>query len=446
MSCTRIGQDGIIEQLPPSLQKMASFERFHLRHIDVFQYKPRDPHFDSRYLPQHCGAFKLPCYWVQRRHLYVYGDLTAVGDELGVASGPGWRDRVLLPIHPTCVAAYRDFLSHVEAVAVEDQGPCFWAVPTSSTRTLLAWPDEDPGKAIFVKTTLHSNFLGDRRVSLRGAGCSVGMSQLIGACAQLPRDLQCLAEPFSVVPRRMPDSGAIFRVIPAAVKANEATAAPLFSLVGGSVHGATPLLVSLFETHGLDPTHFVEDVLCARFARAWLAVYAELGLILEAHGQNFMLPLTLDLAPLKGLIYRDFEGVEIDWAMRRARGLSEPERLPHAWAWRETYETRGVSYGDLVWGKLRTSLLQYLRIFLDDVDEMLVEWQRRGVIGGTAFHRDDATRLFSKHLMQAVEEIFGARGTAEDSIQGGPEKEVYRSVTRFVSFLMRVRKQVILAR
>lgn len=444
MSVAWIAQDGIIEQLPPALQMLASFERFHLRHVNVLQYKPRDPHFDTRYLPQHCGAFKLPCFWIERRHMHVYGELTDATDELHVVSGPGWRDRVLFPIHPTCAAAYSDFLADVRAVAVEDEGPCIWAVPTSSTRTLIAWPDKEPDKAIFMKTTLHSNLLGDRKVYLRSAGCSVGMSRLIGATAQLPDGLQCLVEPVSVVPRRMPDSGAIFRLIPATVRANEATLAPLFALAG-SANDSRPLLVSLAELHGVDPMQFIEDVLCAQFARMWLSAYAQLGLILEAHGQNCLLPLTLQLSPLNGFFYRDLEGIGVDWTMRKSRGLPAPDRLPHSWAWRETYETRGWSYGELVWSKLRVALLQYLRMFLDDLDQELVDWQQRGIVAGTTFRRDDATRLFSTHIMQAVEEIFGIRGTAEDSIQAGNEKDVYRSVTRFVSFLMRVRKRAVAA-
>ena len=444
MSAARIEQNGIIEQLPPALQKLAAFERFHLRHVDVLQYKPRDPYFDTRYLPQHCGAFKLPCFWIQRRHMHVYGGQPAADDDLCVVSGSGWRDRVLFPIHPTCIAAYRDFLADVRAVAVENEGPCIWAVPTSSTRTLLAWPDQDPDKAIFMKTTLHSNLLGDRRVYLRSAGCSVGLSQLINSASPLPQGLQCLAEPLSVVPRRMPDSGALFRLLPAGVGANERTVAPLFALAGGR-ESSRPLLVSLAESHGVDPAGFVEEVLCAQFARVWLSAYADQGLILEAHGQNFLLPLTLELSPLNGFVYRDLEGASVDWTLRRSRGLLAPDLLPHSWAWRETYETKGWSYGEPVWNKLRIALLQYLRMFLDDLDQALVQWQQRRMIAATTFSRDDATRLFSKHIMQAVEEIFGARGTAEDSIQAGDERVVYRSVTRFVSFLMRVRKQALSA-
>ena len=145
MSAQRIGNAEVIEQLPHSLRRQLIYERFHLHARGVYQDTSVDPDFDTRYLPQNCNAIKLPCFWVPRKHFYVFGDQSRTR-ELAVLEGVGSSARVLLPIHPTSLPHYRDFLQSSNAVEANLH---IWAVPTASTRTFLAWPDQRPEEALF---------------------------------------------------------------------------------------------------------------------------------------------------------------------------------------------------------------------------------------------------------------------------------------------------------
>lgn len=435
MKSSRTVSDEAIEQLPLSLRKLMALERFSLYKAEVFQPLSRDSKFDARYLPQNCGAIRLPCFWILRKYLYVYGSQTDNAAELKLFRGQGLSERVLFPVHPTSLGYYRQFLSDVGAQDVSEEGLCIWGVPTSSTRTLLAWPNEMPEQALFVKTSLHSPASVNRRLSRRKVACSVGLSALVQSSLEsLPGGVSYFPESVGVVPRSMQDSGAIFRSITQELKGGSCLVAPLFSLLGGN-EKHTPLFLTILERSGMSPGQFLEDVLCAQFARLWLEMTLRFGLILEAHGQDILLALSSDLVPLGRFYYRDFEGLQVDWELRRRLGLVEPSNMPHAWSWRETYQTWGYRYSDLIWWKLMNSLQLYLQFVLDELDTLLREWQGRGLIRGGNFEKDSVTMIFSQHMMKAVEEMFGARV--------GVQYNIRYSLNRFVIFLMKLRRELL---
>ncbi|HEY5755449.1 MAG TPA: hypothetical protein VIU34_06475, partial [Steroidobacter sp.] len=99
----RAVDDAVLEQLPRSLRRQSMFERFHLYKPEIFQNRSRDPTFDPAYFPQNSGVVQLSCYWIERRHLYVFGD----SGELGLCASEGPDGAVLFPIHPASVAHYR---------------------------------------------------------------------------------------------------------------------------------------------------------------------------------------------------------------------------------------------------------------------------------------------------------------------------------------------------
>src|SRR5690606_38498672 len=106
------------------------------------------------------------------------------------------------------------------------------------------------------------------------------------------------------------------------------------------------------------------------------------GLILEAHGQDLLLELTPELTAARGFVYRDFEGLQVDWELRRQRGWP-PEDMPHDWSWRETYGSWNYPLSDLVWYKWWISLFNYLRLVLFEVETSLREWHDRGLVRGS---------------------------------------------------------------
>lgn len=423
----------VLEQLPCCLRQQLQFERFHLHKPELFQDRARDPAFDPKYFPQNCGPVRLPCYWIERRHLYVFGEQAPDCNELGFFSGEGPRGSVLFPMHPTSVPHYQPLLTKLAARNAAMDGLCIWGVPTASVRTLLAWPDRKPEQALFVKTSLHSPIFGDRRLYTWKVARSVGLSSLVQqSLQQLPGGLGYFPEGFGFAPRQMPDSGVIVRSIPSEIKANRLTVAPLFALMGGQ--HAQPLLLTLMEQARMQPVEFLEQVLCARFARLWLEMSLRHGLILEAHGQDLMLAMSPDLRGLDRFYYRDFEGLQVDWELRCRYGLATPANMPNAAAWHETYATWGYRYGQLVCYKLRISLLQYLHFVLAELEQMLCAWQQRGIMGGARLDQDALTAMFSRAMMEAIDELFAIRVKVEFNI--------HRHLNRFVLLLLNVRKEL----
>src|ERR1700730_2137111 len=115
MHSQTLSSEQVIEQLPPSLQRLVGFERFYLHDTQRFQDTTRDPCFDPQYFPQNCGAIQLPCFWILRKHLSVYGSTAAGVGELDVFEGNEHNGRVLFPIHPSSLNYYKYFLADVKA-------------------------------------------------------------------------------------------------------------------------------------------------------------------------------------------------------------------------------------------------------------------------------------------------------------------------------------------
>jgi len=350
-------------------------------------------------------------------------------------AGDGPHGQVLFPIHPMEIARYTDFLA---AVGARDSGLDrlhIWAVPTSSTRTFLAWPDSEPHKAIFVKTSLASPLFGDRHLYRRIVAGSVGRSDLVrGSLQAMPNALRFLFEPVGYLPRRMPDSGVIIRRIPEEICRGDVVVAPLFALFGSS-EGHPPLLLTLIERTGLEPRELIDSLLCRQFARVWVEMSFCHGLLLEAHGQDLLLALSTELTPQGRFYYRDFEGLGVDWELRSIRGLVTPARMPGASAWFETYGTWGYRYYQLVWQKLMVSLFDYLYHVLDELNKSLVAWQRRGALGGPSFGQNEITALFSEHLSDAIRQVLDMPFAANVNI--------LTSLRRCMIELMKLRKQLI---
>src|SRR5215207_5428288 len=101
MEAECIGSEETIEQLPASLQKLLQWERRHLHKIQSFQRLEFDPSFDVRYFPQNCGAFPLPCFWIPRRSVVMFGREDVDAHELPHFKECGSARKVLFPIHPT---------------------------------------------------------------------------------------------------------------------------------------------------------------------------------------------------------------------------------------------------------------------------------------------------------------------------------------------------------
>ena len=435
MDSERAGNEDVIQELGPSLRALLEFERFHLQDVDTFQNTSRDPSFDRRYLPQNCGAIRLPCFWIPRKYLHVYGHYARDAIEFSLVRGEGLEQSVLFPIHPLSLHLYRELLSTTNAREVAADGPCVWAVPTSSVRTFLAWPDSQPQKAVFLKTSLHSKAFGDRRLHRRKVCSSVGLSGLVtAATAALPEALRYFPENIGFVPRSMSDSGAIVRSIPREISNNDAYVAPLFALTSERSNGL-PLLLRLARNQGLPPLEFMEQVLCAPVARWWLHMAMRHGFIVEAHGQDLLLGLTPDLRSSGQTYYRDFEGLAVDWELRSHQGLRTPDDMPGAAAWHDTYASWEYRGSQMLFYKLMLSLSDYLDLVLAPINRSLVTWQQRGLLGQSSIHEDDLAGLFSRYLFDELAKLF--------NVNPGSCFNVAQSRARFIGLLLKLRQRLV---
>lgn len=422
-------------ELPESLQRLVQFEQRNLWRLERVRPAGYDADLDGQYLPENGEVFRLPCFWVARKHLYVYESQGGASLELGVSEAKDGMERLLLPIHPAEVKSYQAFLGEVGAVEAHADGLCYWATPTSSVRTVLVWPAGQPDRACFAKLSLRSRILGDRRLQRRKVAGSVGLSGFVRESrASLPGDLGYFYEVLGLVPRLMQDYGVIFRPIPEEVRSGKVVPMPIFALMGG--RGANPpMFLELMKRSAADACEFIETVILRGFAKLWVDLVFESGILLEAHAQDLLVALSPSYVPTGKLYYRDFEGLSIDWALRRARRLADVTRLPHASEWFSTYDTWGYPLYQLASWKIRTSLFDYFYFVLAELDAAIKGWRQTGRVSGADMWSGDLTLLFSHHLRQVLYERFGAR-------EAGPEYDVYGSLNKFVKFLMRLRREV----
>lgn len=410
MQLTYSASADALQQLPESLQRLISFERDYLYKPDSFYNIALDSSFDHTYLPQNSCIFELPCYWIQRKHLYLNGCHERCMTDLQWPIGKDFRDQVLFPVHPMTLSYYRAFLAASAARSAADDGIRVLAIPTSSVRTVLAWRDGAPDTAVFLKLSLPpSPIFGDRRIwASKGAAC-IGLTKLLeesstNGCS----DLFYLAEVLTLVPRTILDGGVIVRRIPREVKEGRILLAPLFALFGGGTKHR-PLLLTLAERGGVSPKEFVEDTLCAHFARIWLQSSLNFGLLPECHGQNLLLSLSPSLRPTGRFYYRDFDGLSVDWGLRQTRACRPPSHMPYAWLWFEAYEHpyTAVPCTAQLWWKLQVSFRAYLHFVLNELNQCMQDWEFSRRIGGPVIPPDHFTMLFSQHVFEGIEELFG---------------------------------------
>lgn len=426
----------LVQQLPLALRRLLDFEQKNLWRLDRFRAcSHADDAFDPRFLPESSVVFELPYVIIQKKSLYILGGLSE-GESVLQNS---WLDRcdseVRFPIHPTQLHEYSEHLGKAHRADPPERDVRLVGTPTSSVRTLLVWRDGLPHSAAFVKLSLRSESLGDRRLSRRQVASSVGLSHFVhNSRSALPTGLQYFAEPVGLVPRRTPQVGAILRTIPEEVVDGSVIPAPLFALMGGT-QGHPPLLLQLLRRKHGTARDLLDEMLLATFAKLWIALVFDHGLILEAHGQDLLLAMSPNLEPLGTFYYRDFEGLTVDWALRRARGFLEPTFLPHTFEWFSTYETWGYPRYQMLATKLWVSLTDFLELVLAELEYALLKWQLSATIAPEGIESGVLTRIYSAHLREAIREKFGLIEAADYDIR--------HQRHRFVKFLMRVRHEIL---
>ncbi|MFG2292136.1 IucA/IucC family protein [Streptomyces sp. NPDC048603] len=266
--------------------------------------------------PYHPNCRSRPGFSVAEQ--LAYGPEHGAVVELGLAAVPvdeslvtgDWPDalrdagRVLVPVHPWQA-------EHVLKSAPE-AGAGIAAHPLMSLRTLApaagGWPGTGAGlPAPHVKTALSSRLTSSvRDISVYSVETAAAVSEFAQALAERLDGRLRFTRTLAAATARTPDLAAVLREAP------EVYAAPGERVVPVGALAATGLTRSPGWT--------------AEFAR--LAVGAclkvlELGVALEAHGQNLLVVLSPSGAPVR-LVYRDLADVRISPARLARHGLTVP--------------------------------------------------------------------------------------------------------------------------
>ncbi|MCX4742268.1 IucA/IucC family protein [Streptomyces antibioticus] len=231
--------------------------------------------------------------------------------------------RLVLPVHPWQAA-------HVLKRTCE-QGVS--AHPLMSLRT-LALPDGP-----HVKTALSTRLTSSvRDISVGSVAASAALSAFGEILAARSDGLLHVTRTLGAATANSPDLAAVLRESPA--------------VHGGPGEHVVP--VAALATTGLPDS----PAWSADFARLCLTVglrLLELGVALEAHGQNLLVVLDPSGAPLR-LVYRDLADIRVGPARLAAAGIPLPDELPARIRTDEVTALRRKLFGSLICGALAATL------------------------------------------------------------------------------------------
>ncbi|WP_225859091.1 IucA/IucC family protein [Streptomyces albicerus] len=226
----------------------------------------------------------------------VHLGLVAVDDSVVRGEWPKWLrdgDRVLIPVHPWQAAHVLDVRSQ--------EGPS--AHPLMSLRT-LALPDGP-----HVKTALSARLTSSvRDISVYSIETSATVSAFVESVAARTDGLLHITRTLGAATAGSPDLAAVLRESPDAYAAPES--------------GERVVPVAALAATGLPES----PAWMAEFTRLALTVclrLLDLGVALEAHGQNLLVVLSATDAPLR-LVYRDLADIRVSPDRLARHGLSVP--------------------------------------------------------------------------------------------------------------------------
>ncbi|MFF4269483.1 IucA/IucC family protein [Streptomyces sp. NPDC001536] len=285
LALSRAGQEN------PSNDWPGSDWEWEQRVVDGHPYHP-----NCRSRPGFSVAEQL-AYGPEHRPLVGLRLMPVRADECLVTGGwpEGMRDgqRLLVPVHPWQAA-------HVLKRA-GDEGPA--AHPLMSLRT-LALADGGP----HVKTALSARLTSSvRDISVYSIGLSATLSAFAETLSAHTDGLLHFTRTLGAATADSPDLAAVLRESP--------------QVYAGSGERVVP--VAALATTGLAES----PAWLAEFARLALTAglrLLELGVALEAHGQNLLVVLSATGAPLR-LVYRDLADIRVSPARLARHGLPVPE-------------------------------------------------------------------------------------------------------------------------
>ncbi|MFD9432419.1 IucA/IucC family protein [Streptomyces sp. NPDC060002] len=227
--------------------------------------------------------------------------------------------RLVIPVHPWQAA-------HVLKRSCERGVP---AHPLMSLRTLAL------SGGPHVKTALSTRLTSSvRDISIGSIAASAALSAFAETLTPHTGGLLHMTRTLGAATANSPDLAAVFRESPRVFGAPGEHVVPVAALAGTELPGSPSWL--------------------ADFARLALTVglrLLELGVALEAHGQNLLVVLSASGAPLR-LVYRDLADIRVSPARLARHGIPLPDELPERIRTDDVTALRRKLFGSLVAGAL----------------------------------------------------------------------------------------------
>jgi hypothetical protein len=393
------------EGLPAQLRLLDYYERNYIdRQRDLTRFRHDRSKLEARFLPESGKLVDLRGYWINESDVESFSTPSLSGDlRRSFFRTHRGRRQVLLLVHPAARQHYRAFLNR----AVETGGRAgerFLGSPTSSSRTLTVWRPGAEEQAWIVKLSLPLKITGlSRTIGPCTLARCIGATAVFDcAGASLPPTFAYMRESLGFMPSGMSDGGMLVRELPHLRDAS-CQYIPLFALYATPADGL-PLLARLTGARGDDLLEWLQEKLIAPYARLWVDLAVEHGIVTEGHAQNLLLEFSADQHGQLRIVHRDFEDVYIDFAFRAAADLPLPAILPVARRFRHDYQLDSHR----VW--LRKSLYYYFQGgFLFMLNRRWNEWHQRGLVSGRRLAPNELERLFIATLEQVIEQKTGRR-------------------------------------
>lgn len=284
-----------------------------VENTDVFSSITRGIQLDFQFRPENQTAFNLPVYLIPAEKVIIYQTNPAT-DELIQDSA---SKKIRFFVHPASVQAFSPYLKQAR---LESN----WkATPTSSYRTLLTWPAEDPAK----KSTIYSLKVSlDSEIGEVSRMLSRGQIERATAVSYLLKNTQqaefsrngiyFIDEPASVFFKEF-QFGYSVRQMPALPETSRLI--PLFSLYS-KANGKSELQ-TLIEQSGQSAKEFVLLKLIKPIVEQTFYLAFEHGLIGVPHEQNIL--VRMDQGQLTSMFYyRDLGSFHINRNLRDLKGLN----------------------------------------------------------------------------------------------------------------------------
>ena len=413
-SADRKARPAIIEQLALFEQKLANPRQ------DSRVFVRNESNLPHVYRPEAGSVFRLKAVLVKRGdvHVWTASSLPVSLRQLFLPT----HDSVLLLVHPQSLSYYRPLLT------MRGVTPCidsvFYATPTASSRTLLAWKDGSESKPFCVKVSLDA-VIGEvhRTIPSERVCKCVGLTQMLARASDIPPTAVFWPEYLGVAPHCLPRGGMLLRGIPPSAIGKPTLHVPLFALTSDPRGFGEPLLVTAVRNSSLDVVDWLRVFLLQPFARDSMHLATLCGITMEPHAQNVLIEMTKDFRPTGRLAFRDLEDICVDIPYRSVIDLIQPVEYPTINGWRRDYHQHNR----------RQPLIDSLSIYFErgvlwQLTEALLQWRSSQLLRiPHNFNSRTLTCLFRAEVRAWVRDNIGVNL----SLRSNPYDDLAYAVARF---------------